>query len=287
METRNPAPAVPCGVGEDGETARALTASLTATGRLDANEATFVVHAQPTPIDMRQASRGEKMTNNRAPGSSGGAPGTGIGQPGDPCPTLSTSHPPAIAVSPLPFDTTQITSAANRSNPRPGDPCHPLAATAHPPAIAFSCKDHGAGGQVAVAFQERGREGGRSLEVGGEVAYALMAKGTNGGRSQEGNVLQGMSVRRITPREAERLQGFPDDYTLIPGKWRIRKPDDRAETIAYLLDSGYTLPESEALADCPDGPRYHALGDSWATTVARWIGERIDLVDAVRTLATV
>jgi DNA (cytosine-5)-methyltransferase 1 len=49
------------------------------------------------PIDMRQASRGEKMTNNRSEGSSGGPPGTGIGEPGDPSPSLSVSHPPAIA----------------------------------------------------------------------------------------------------------------------------------------------------------------------------------------------
>ena len=54
-------------------------------------------------------------------------------------------------------------------------------------------------------------------------------------------------VRRITPREAERLQGFPDDYTLIPYRG---KP-------------------------AADGPRYKALGNSFAVPVIRWIGERI------------
>jgi DNA (cytosine-5)-methyltransferase 1 len=49
------------------------------------------------PIDMRQASRGGKMTNNRRNGSSGGAPGTGIGEPGDPAPTLADTHTPAVA----------------------------------------------------------------------------------------------------------------------------------------------------------------------------------------------
>jgi DNA (cytosine-5)-methyltransferase 1 len=49
------------------------------------------------PIDMRQASRGATMTNKRAEGSTGGAPGTGVGNDGDPSPTLSTSHVPAIA----------------------------------------------------------------------------------------------------------------------------------------------------------------------------------------------
>lgn len=204
------------------------------------------------------------------------------------------------------FDTTQITSKTNRSNPQPGDPCHPLAAGAHAPAIAFSAKDHGAdatvdlsptlramghaeshangGGQmavafhgsqdpdvsgdvthpvgrnqgretcVAVAFQERGREDGRSLEVGGDVAYALTAP-AGGGRAQERNVLTpSMQVRRLTPTECERLQGFPDGYTAIP--WR-GKPADQ----------------------CPDGPRYKALGNSWAVPNVRWIGQRIQQVD--------
>ena len=57
------------------------------------------------------------------------------------------------------------------------------------------------------------------------------------------------AVRRLTPVECERLQGFPDNYTNIP--WR-NKPE------------------------APDGPRYKALGNSWATPVVRWIGERIN-----------
>lgn len=140
----------------------------------------------------------------------------------------------------LAFDTTQITSAANRSNPKPGDPCHPLAAGAHPPAIAF---------------QERGREGGRSLEYQEDVAYALTAP-SGGGRAQERNIASSYAVRRLTPRECERLQGFPDDFTRIP----------------------YRGKPAEA---CPDGPRYKALGNSWAVNCAEWIGERIELVEAL------
>lgn len=59
-----------------------------------------------------------------------------------------------------------------------------------------------------------------------------------------------MAVRRLTPRECERLQGFPDDYTLITPK-------------------------------TADGPRYKALGNSMAVPVMRWIGERIAMVDAL------
>jgi DNA (cytosine-5)-methyltransferase 1 len=133
------------------------------------------------------------------------------------------------------FDTTQITSAVNRSNPKPGDPCHPLAAGAHAP---------------AVAFQERGRKDGRSLEVGGDVAYALTAP-NGGGRAQERSVLTPtMQVRRLTPTECARLQGFPDDYLDIPYRG---KP-------------------------AADGPKYKALGNSSAMPVVRWIGERIQRV---------
>ena len=57
-------------------------------------------------------------------------------------------------------------------------------------------------------------------------------------------------VRRLTPTECERLQGFPDSYTKIP--YRNKKADD-----------------------CPDGPRYAALGNSMAVPVMKWIGERI------------
>jgi DNA (cytosine-5)-methyltransferase 1 len=61
-------------------------------------------------------------------------------------------------------------------------------------------------------------------------------------------VMQNMAVRRLTPVECERLQGFPDNYTNIKDK-------------------------------CPDGPRYKAMGNSMAVPVMRWIGERINMVN--------
>jgi DNA (cytosine-5)-methyltransferase 1 len=206
------------------------------------------------------------------------------------------------------FDTTQITSKGNYSKPEPGDPCHPLASTAHVPAIAFnitpsnsnkdfnareaayaqaltgggnrpsarggdliafSCKDHGAdaselaptlramghtgshpnaGGQVAIAVALRGREGGGTAELS-EVPSALRASQGGGDKP---HVLTS-AVRRLTPRECERLQGFPDDYTLITYRG---KP-------------------------AADGPRYKALGNSMAVPVMRWILSRIEAVDAL------
>ena len=65
-----------------------------------------------------------------------------------------------------------------------------------------------------------------------------------------------MSVRRLTPTECERLQGFPDGWTAIPWK-------------------------GKTASECPDGPRYRALGNSMAVNVMRWIGRRIEMVDGM------
>jgi DNA (cytosine-5)-methyltransferase 1 len=71
---------------------------------------------------------------------------------------------------------------------------------------------------------------------------------------QIGAVLQSMAIRRLTPKECERLQGFPDDWTKIP--YRNKEADQ-----------------------CPDGPRYKACGNSMAVPVMRWIGQRIQYVE--------
>ena len=105
--------------------------------------------------------------------------------------------------------------------------------------------------QQAVAWSIMPQNSGKDYKARQvEVLQPLMAGAGQYG-NQGGDIIQSaMAVRRLTPRECERLQGFPDDYTLIP--WRNK-------------------PASE----CPDGPRYKALGNSWATPCARWIGERI------------
>ena len=79
-----------------------------------------------------------------------------------------------------------------------------------------------------------------------------LQRGGEGGRI-DGVMTPQMAVRRLTPRECERLQGFPDDYTLV---------EYRGKPAA-------------------DGPRYKALGNSMARPVMRWIGERIAAVDAI------
>jgi len=199
-------------------------------GRMDFESETFIAHALP----------GE--------GFDASEDGTGRGTP----------------LVPVAFDTTQITSKVNRSNPQPGDPCHPLAAGAHPPAVAFhnrqdpdvsgavthplGAKDNG----LAIAFSAKDYGGDE-----GDLAPTLRAGGHTTSHANGGvmpAVATSMQVRRLTPRERCRLQGFPDDYLDIPYRG---KP-------------------------AADGPKYKALGNSMAVPVMRWIFERIGQVDAIR-----
>ncbi|HBW8546541.1 TPA: phage N-6-adenine-methyltransferase [Klebsiella pneumoniae] len=112
-------------------------------------------------------------------------------------------------------------------------------------------------GQENAIFSEpftlaiRGRNEGSTVEIRSDgVANALLTP--NGGRAGMGvgAISWGMQVRRLMPVECERLQGFPDNHTLI--SWRGKEANE-----------------------CPDGPRYRAIGNSMAVPVMRWIGERI------------
>ena len=148
----------------------------------DWKDATDLV-AQPIPLNTMNL-LGREIDDGRR--------GFGIGEAGDPSPTLTKNHSHAVA-QPVAFHPTQ-------------DPISSTDGTTH----GLGCGS--SGGQASIA------------------------------------VAQSMAVRRLTPVECERLQGFPDGYTNIP--WR-------------------KAPES------PDGPRYKALGNSWAVPVVAWIGQRI------------
>jgi DNA (cytosine-5)-methyltransferase 1 len=214
-----------------------------------------------------------------------------------------------LIAQPIVYDTTNITSPQNGSNPQPGDPCFTFAKGQHPPLltqpmafdgynqtlsttsqtirsdktdgdhigmvlqgvaqpIAFSRNDDGrdatndlsptmrvagrAGGMLSVAQPIgafKSGQGAASRSIGWSNAIAPTLPSNAGGNTAPA-VLQSMAVRRLTPVECERLQGFPDNYTNIP--WRKQ-------------------PES------PDGPRYKALGNSMAVPVMGWIGKRIQM----------
>ncbi len=157
---------------------------------------------------------------------------------------------------PVAFDTTQITSPANVSSPKPGDPCHPLAAGAHAPTIAFparmSATQHASTENLspALAATNPTAVAVQASQSGVRMNETVGTLDANHGSRRHNGVMLGAQVRRLTPTECERLQGFPDGYTAIP--WR-GKPSDA----------------------CPDGPRYKALGNSWPVPVVRWIGARL------------
>ena len=90
-----------------------------------------------------------------------------------------------------------------------------------------------------------------------EVAPCLTTNGETGKSGGRIAAQIGMAVRRLTPRECERLMGFPDDYTLVPLPLKGRQT-----RVRWASDSA----------------RYKALGNSWAVPVVRWIGERINTI---------
>ena len=131
----------------------------------------------------------------------------------------------------------------------------------------------GQGYPAVVAFQERGRADGRSLEINGDLAYALTAP-NGGGRAQERNIVdfRTMAVRRLTPVECERLQGFPDNHTLIPVE---KRKQITADEYAYLRHHFPEMTAEQAYKLAADGPRYKAIGNSMAVPCMEWIGMRI------------
>jgi DNA (cytosine-5)-methyltransferase 1 len=84
-----------------------------------------------------------------------------------------------------------------------------------------------------------------------------------------------MAVRRLTPVECERLQGFPDNHTLIP---RDKRKQITADEYAYVRHHNPQITAEEAYRLAKDGPRYKAIGNSMAVPVMRWIGKRIAAV---------
>jgi len=163
------------------------------------------------------------------------------------------------------------------------------------PVIAFDCKSSGqsgfgvgevastmrsmgradshqnGGGHLAVAVALRGREGGGTAEMGDDCANALRASQGGGDKP---HVLTAMQVRRLTPRECERLQGFPDDYTLVPERSHyLRVVSTTAQRQRGLIRVRYI----ERCFFTADGPRYKALGNSMATPVIAWIGRQIEM----------
>lgn len=120
------------------------------------------------------------------------------------------------------------------------------------PPLIYPAEDS-TGEDEPVTLQIRGGKpgGGKGALIQRDMSATLSTHNTQtlitGGHEK-----RDLTVRRLTPRECERLQGFPDDYTDIPYRHKEH---------------------------APDGARYKALGNSMAVPVMRWIGERIRMVE--------
>ena len=88
------------------------------------------------------------------------------------------------------------------------------------------------------------------LFVSAVIKLQPWSRGWGRGGNQVPLIRDRVEVRKLTPLECERLQGFPDNWTRIPYRGKTAE-------------------------QCPDSPRYKAIGNSWAVPVVRWIGERI------------
>ena len=215
-------------------------------------------------------------------------------------PTLNAecggNKPAVVAPAAMAFDTTQITSKENGSQPEFGKPCHTLNANAHVPCVALdmthACDVIRECGEQVPALQARMGPGGNQVPltygIGNgqahegaamteevsqtlntmhdvqavmceDVAHTLRAKANCAYREDaETYPVQNMVVRRLTPIECERLQGFPDGWTDI-GDWV--KTDKRGREIKVKGSA--------------DSPRYKALGNSIALPFWDWMLRRM------------
>jgi DNA (cytosine-5)-methyltransferase 1 len=221
--------------------------------------------------------------------------GSMMGVSHDVCGTLRAQehgHQPAV----MAFDTTQITSKQNGSIPDFGKPCHTLNANAHVPCavldMSHACdviRDCGevapslqarmgtGGNQIPLTYQEttgtlspgahpgsyNGQDAYNDMLVCGaavpDIAHTLKAKANCDFREDsETYPVQNRVVRRLTPLECERLQGFPDGWTDI-GDWV--KTDKRGRKIKVKGSA--------------DSPRYKALGNSIALPPWKWLLKRL------------
>ena len=232
----------------------------------------FVLQPVAIPI-MPQAMQAEGWRVGKE-NQDGRGNGLAVGKDGDPCPTLDRSAVPSVAYSMRESgqgfwveDNIAGTLRAEGEN-RPSRPSNVLAKILAVPTVAIQ-------GTVIGRQDHNGPQGSGHSDSGEmftlnstdvhAVAVAPTITATNDpSRSpQSSEVTQQvaavhsatMQVRRLTPTECERLQGFPDGWTAIPWK---KKPADQ----------------------CPDGPRYKALGNSMAVNCMEWLGERIQAIES-------
>jgi DNA (cytosine-5)-methyltransferase 1 len=206
----------------------------------DYKDATDLV-AQPIPINTQLGLRGDTSNTTRE--------GIGIGKEGDPMFTLQAAHSHAIA-QPIALAENiigrQPMNGGNGGGFTEDGLMYTLNATeVHGVAQPMAFQETA---DYVVAYNISPGKGELKNDIhvtDAHISKTIDASASNPAMHQGGAaIVQAMAVRRLTPRECERLQGFPDDYTAILG--------------------------------AADGPRYKSLGNSMAVPVMAWIGRRID-----------
>lgn len=120
-----------------------------------------------------------------------------------------------------------------------------------------------------VAFGFKAGQGAKAGGIGYAEEQAPTLTSASSGTNLVPTVMQGMAVRRLTPVECERLQGFPDNHTLIPVS---KRKELTAEEYAYQRHHNPALTAEEAYRLAKDGPRYKALGNSMAVRLCAGLG---------------
>jgi len=227
------------GLGTDFDCDGGLIAHTLRADGFDASEAGT---GRGTPL----VAVGQLVSGNQ--GSGGNRSGLGMDEPHQ---TLTAMH----RLNAIAFHPTQ-------------DPISSEDGTTH----AMGTGNGGGCATVAVAFAENSRA---ELRLEGGDGTRTGALNTGGGKPGQGlpHVAVSMAVRRITPREAERLQGFQDDWTRVPVK-HMKEPPPAAALEKYgdCYEQNADGTWTQFMAD---GPRYKALGNSMAVPVVRYLGERI------------
>jgi DNA (cytosine-5)-methyltransferase 1 len=189
--------------------------------------------SQPIPIHDQatrfQGKRGDKQD--------GKGNGLGIGNEGDVMNTLTKADKHAVA-QPIAVDAYNqtINEKTTQTIGSSASDVNHYGAVLQPTIIDRAAFNQGQNAQYEPRIEE------------GQTMSSLVAKGPHA-------VQHTMAIRRLTPKECERLQGFPDDWTKI-----------------HYHKNGKSK-------ECPDGPRYKACGNSMAVPVMRWIGERIEKIE--------
>ena len=261
--------------------------------------------AQPIPINtMTVMGRPSDELNPRM--------GIGIGNPNDPCPTLTKAHSHAVAqpiqicfndangkrkdrpnggcyitenpkasptvtcaesdlkvLQPIAVDTYNYTTNKKTTQTiRSQSDTEHIGAVLEPTIIDRAAFNQGQNtqyeprieeGQTMPSLVARGPHAVADPKVfdwqsGGDARGLDLKDTAQLQRCQTPALLHTMAIRRLTPKECERLQGFPDDWTKIPYR-------------------------GKSIDQCPDGPRYKACGNSMAVNVMHWIGKRISYIE--------